>query len=88
MTYVLVGVGCYLSGVVWGLLIFLAWYRRMMRRLEAKHVLLTATVDLENRRQAYDSGREILARPDAGAPARVSNFMPVRSGTLANYRNP
>lgn len=82
MNYILVGLACYASGFVWGLLIFLEVNRRLVRRLTAKQGLVTATVDLERRREAYDSGRNIQVRIGAGEPLRVSNTMPVRPGSL------
>jgi len=58
---------------------------RLVRRLKAARQLAETQRDLENRRVAYDSGREYLARATAGRTGRVLDGMAVRPGTLARY---
>lgn len=85
MTY-LVGlvsftVGLLLASCMWGL----AWVR-LVRRLTDRGMLIATAHDLENRRVAYDSGREHRVRATAGRPARISDGMATRPGALTRRR--
>ena len=85
MWYVLSFVsGCILSSAV---LLTVAWRLRdrLTRRLEAARRLAETARDLENRRVAYDSGRDTLARSNGGRPARIVDGLGTKPGILAQY---
>jgi len=86
MSYVLVGCVSFLAGLLLASCMSAVLWRRLVRRLTAKRGLVATTLDLENRRVAYDSGRQHLARSTAGRPARISDGLSTRPGTLAKQQ--
>lgn len=86
ITYAVVGVVCWVCGLAVGLALAPTAFGRLIKRLDAREGRLQAIVDMENRRVAYDSGRETLARSDGGSTsARVSDGMATKPGSLARY---
>jgi hypothetical protein len=83
MWYIVVAVGSWSVGFVAALGVGLALRRRLLKRLAGVRHLVETTLELENRRLAYDSGREHLARASAGQPARVHDGLGTKPGSLA-----
>ena len=80
-----IGIGLWSSIFIWA--VWMGWRAkiRLVKRLNARQGTLTLIRDLENRRAGYDSGREHLARRDAGRPGRETDGMATHPGSLARY---
>jgi len=87
MWYLAVGLVSYSLGALCSLICVYRARNRLCERLEAARLLLQTQRELENRRVAYDSGREHLARSNGGKPARISDGMATKPGTLSKYLN-
>ena len=85
--YLIEGLGYFTAGFGSATLLGLGVSRRLIKRLTARKGLVTTLVALETRRAAYDSGRDLLARQQAGTPARVVDGMRYRPGSLSVYLN-
>ena len=85
MWYLVAALSGFGAGLSVGLTIVWCLRNNLVRRLAAVRAMAETQRDLENRRVAYDSGREHLVRANAGRPARITDGLGTKPGTLAKY---